>query len=278
MHPIFQPQSRIILLLILFAFFPPTLFGSDSLGASSEEGVPVSSVTDRFGSPTASAASETFGSKVKTGKANPGRFLPPEPTPANLRELIPGFSAQDLPTLEKGFVSPDPRTREEALFIMGSLPHLPEMDEPRIVEGIIDRFQDASESVRIQALKTLLGQFSELPRTHEIVASLSAERLPANLVAWAKDVIETGGRRTAQAEAEIRRLTEEADRKMRDLTLTLSRVDSASATKAWLQGEPTVKTVDLTGDCLWFTTKDGLQSGLLLDTYPAFPASDTRKR
>lgn len=191
-----------------------------------------------------------------------------EPLTANsIRALTASFTQDSLPELLSALHASNPRCREEALIILQSLPAIPTWEEAPLIEAAIDGLSDASDTVRFQAVKTLALRFPKNQRTREAVLSLATSSVPADLLGWAFDAILEGNRRSTEARQQLKRISSEADARLREHLREQPLFESASRTRDWLLKDPAVQAVDLSRDCLWFSTRDGLESGLLLDSY-----------
>lgn len=188
-------------------------------------------------------------------------------TPDTVRAMAASFTRDSAPELLSALHASDARCREEALITLQSLPLLPPWEEAPLVEAAIDALGDASETVRFQALKTLAVRFPQSQRTREAVSAVASSSVPVDLLAWARDAIFENHRRGVEARQRLERIASEADARLRRYLREQPLFESASRTRDWLLKDPAVQAVDLSRDCLWFTTRDGLESGLLLDAY-----------
>ncbi len=191
----------------------------------------------------------------------------PPVTPDRIRAMTASFTRDSVPELLTVLHASDPRCREEALITLQSLPVLPPWEEAPLIEATIDALADASETVRFQAVKTLATRFPRNPRAQEGISGVATSSVPADLLSWARDAMFSDNREIIEARTRLHRIASEADARLRSYLREQPLLESASRTREWLLKEPAVQAVDLTRDCLWFSTHDGLESGLLLDTY-----------
>lgn len=181
--------------------------------------------------------------------------------------MTTSFTRDSVPELLSVLHASDPRCREEALITLQSLPLLPPWEEAPLVEAAIDSLADASETVRFQAVKTLATRFPRNPRAREGISAVATSSVPADLLVWARDAMFSDSRESIEARTRLQRIASEADARLRAYLREQPLLESASRTREWLLKEPAVQAVDLTRDVLWFSTHDGLESGLLLDAY-----------
>ncbi|MBP7634953.1 hypothetical protein KBA41_12360 [Candidatus Ozemobacteraceae bacterium] len=188
-------------------------------------------------------------------------------TPDRIRAMTASFTRDSVPELLSVLHASDPRCREEALITLQSLPLLPPWEEAPLVEAVIDALADASETVRFQAVKTLATRFPRNRRAQEGISIVATSSVPIDLLSWAQDTMFADSRESIEARSRLQRIASEADARLRSYLREQPLLESASRTREWLLKEPAVQAVDLTRDCLWFSTRDGLESGLLLDAY-----------
>jgi len=188
-------------------------------------------------------------------------------TPDRIRAMTASFTRDSVPELLSVLHASDPRCREEALITLQSLPVIPPWEEAPLIEAAIDAVADASETVRFQAVKTLATRFPRHQRTREAISVIATSAVPADLLAWARDAVFEERRGSIAARERLERIASEADARLRLYLREQPLLESASRTREWLLKDPSVQAVDLTRDCLWFSTHDGLESGLLLDAY-----------
>lgn len=181
--------------------------------------------------------------------------------------MTASFTRDSVPELLSALHASDARCREEALITLQSLPLLPPWEEAPLVEAAIDALADASETVRFQAVKTLATRFPRNPRAQEGISAVATSSVPADMLAWARDAMFSDSRESIEARLRLQRIASEADARLRAYLREQPFLESASRTREWLLKEPAVQAVDLTRDFLWFSTHDGLESGLLLDAY-----------
>jgi len=212
-----------------------------------------------------------------TSSTIPGICEPPatasEPTPAQLHDLKNSFSSDNLSKILSALKSKDGRIREEALMSLQNIPTDFETDDSDIFDYVAESTNDASDTVRIQALKTLTIKFKNHPKTKTILNELPLDRFPKDLASWARDIVFFDGAHLIKANDDLKSLTVDADKKMRSYLTDHSVVEAASLTEQWLKQIPNIKAVEITNNCLWFSTQSGLESGLLLDLYTASSSS-----